>query len=84
MLSFRMGQFSLLWVDQMHRLKFDVDCVDCEWGTGVDLAILRSKLQADYGKKIKAVAVVHNETATGVTNNIGAIRAVLGELACRH
>eukprot|EP00244_Chara_vulgaris_P005993 TRINITY_DN229_c0_g1_i4.p1 TRINITY_DN229_c0_g1~~TRINITY_DN229_c0_g1_i4.p1 ORF type:complete len:402 (-),score=57.48 TRINITY_DN229_c0_g1_i4:351-1556(-) len=81
-ISFEMGQFSLLWIDQMRRLNFDVDAVECEWGAGVDLDVLRRKLEADKMKKVKAVCVVHNETATGVTNNIGAIRAVLD--ACNH
>eukprot|EP00250_Pteridium_aquilinum_P008404 c17919_g1_i1 orf=374-1579(+) len=80
--TFRLGQFSLLWVDQMQRLNFDVDVVDVEWGAGVDLAVLRQKLQADTGHAIKAVCVVHNETATGVTNDLGGIRAVID--ACKH
>lgn len=74
-----MGQFSLLWIDQMQRLKFNVDVVDCDWGAGVEPEVLRQKLLADYGHQVKAVCVVHNETATGVTNDIAAIRAVLGE-----
>eukprot|EP00475_Leptophrys_vorax_P027245 TRINITY_DN38843_c0_g1_i1.p1 TRINITY_DN38843_c0_g1~~TRINITY_DN38843_c0_g1_i1.p1 ORF type:complete len:431 (-),score=37.53 TRINITY_DN38843_c0_g1_i1:178-1389(-) len=81
-ISFRLGQFSLLWIDQMQRLKFDVDVVDCEWGAGADLGILRQKLRADYAGKVKAVCVVHNETATGVTNDIGKVRQVLDE--CNH
>eukprot|EP00270_Netrium_digitus_P011640 TRINITY_DN371_c0_g1_i7.p1 TRINITY_DN371_c0_g1~~TRINITY_DN371_c0_g1_i7.p1 ORF type:complete len:402 (-),score=82.89 TRINITY_DN371_c0_g1_i7:410-1615(-) len=78
-LSFRLGQFSLLWIDQMQRLKFDVDVVDCEWGTGVEKEVLRAKLLSDKERKIKAVCVVHNETATGVTNDIAEIRATLDE-----
>jgi len=81
-LSFSMGQFSLLWIDQMKRLKFEVDVVDCEWGTGVELSVLRAKLQADYAHQIKAVCVVHNETATGVTNDLAGVRATLD--GCRH
>lgn len=81
-ISFEMGQFSLLWIDQMKRLNFDVDVVNCEWGTGVDLGILRAKLEADKEHKVKALCVVHNETATGVTNNLAAIRKVLDD--CMH
>lgn len=81
-ISFEMGQFSLLWIDQMKRLNFDVDVVQCEWGTGVDLGILREKLEADKEHKVKALCVVHNETATGVTNNLAAIRKVLDD--CMH
>lgn len=64
----------------MQRLKFNVDKVEVEWGAGVDLNVLKAKLRADFSHEIKAVCVVHNETSTGVTNNIAAIRRVLGEL----
>lgn len=78
-ISFQLGQFSLLWIDQQQRLGFDVDVVDIEWGAGVDVQVLKQKLLADKYHKVKAIAVVHNETSTGVTNNIGAIRRVLDE-----
>lgn len=78
-ISFRLGQFSLLWIDQMQRYNFDVDVVDCEWGAGADLEILKQKLQSDYSHSVKAVCIVHNETSTGVTNDIGAMRKVLGK-----
>lgn len=81
-ISFEMGQFSLLWIDQMKRLNFDVDVVQCEWGTGVDMGILRAKLEADREHKVKAICCVHNETATGVTNNLANIRKVLDD--CMH
>jgi hypothetical protein len=35
------GQFSLLWIDQMQRLNFDVDVVDSEWGAGANLDVLQ-------------------------------------------
>ena len=78
-ISFRLGQFSLLWIDQMQRYNFDVDVVDCEWGAGVDLDILKRKLEADSSHSVKAVCVVHNETSTGVTNDIGAVRKIIGK-----
>lgn len=45
-----------------HRIKTDV--VDSPWGQGPNLDGLRSALK----QPTKAVAVVHNETSTGVTN----------------
>lgn len=50
--------------------------VEVEWGGGADEAKLEQILKADTDKKIKAVAVVHNETTTGVTSDIGQIRQV--------
>ncbi|KAL0294798.1 UNVERIFIED_CONTAM: Serine--glyoxylate aminotransferase [Sesamum radiatum] len=68
--SFLIGQFSLLWIDQQQRLKFNVDVVESEWGQGANLEILASKIAEDREHTIKAICIVHNETATGVTNNL--------------
>jgi len=78
-ISFLLGQFSLLWIDQMQRYNFDVDVIECEWGDGADLELLKQKLQSDRSHSVKAICVVHNETSTGVTNDIAAVRRVLGK-----
>ena len=46
------------------------------WGCGADEGKLEQILKADTDKKIKAVAVVHNETTTGVTSDIKQVREV--------
>ncbi|TPJ33817.1 aminotransferase class V-fold PLP-dependent enzyme [Mesorhizobium sp. B2-6-5] len=73
----RFGQFSHLWIDMAERFGMDVDVVDCEWGTGVPVEIYAERLQADRAHQIKAVFCTHNETATGVTSDVAAIRAAL-------
>ena len=78
----RFGQFSHLWVDMAERLGFDVDVTDCEWGTGVPVDIYAEKLMADREHRIKAVFVTQNETATGVTSDVAAVRRALD--AARH
>ena len=75
----RFGQFSHLWVDMAERFGLDVDAIDCEWGTGVPVELYAERLRADRGHRIKAVFATHNETATGVTSDIKAIRAALDE-----
>ncbi|KAM7465361.1 hypothetical protein LguiB_012923 [Lonicera macranthoides] len=75
--SFLIGQFSLLWIDQQQRLNFNVDVVESEWGRGADLDVLASKLAEDTAHTIKAICIVHNETATGVTNNLATVRKLL-------
>ncbi|KAK9828747.1 hypothetical protein WJX72_001909 [[Myrmecia] bisecta] len=77
--TFRYGQFSHLWVDMMERLGLDVIVVDRPWGEGADEAKLAEILKADTKKEIKAVAVVHNETTTGVTSDIGQCRQVMDQ-----
>lgn len=79
--SFLIGQFSLLWIDQQKRLNFDVDVVESDWGQGADLEALASKIAADKSHTIKAICIVHNETATGVTNNLATVRKILGNVS---
>ncbi|WP_375466358.1 aminotransferase class V-fold PLP-dependent enzyme, partial [uncultured Methylobacterium sp.] len=73
----RFGQFSHLWVDMAQRLGLDVIVQDEAWGTGADPEKIGEELRADKDHKIKAVMVVHNETATGVTSDIGAVRRAM-------
>ena len=73
----RFGQFSMLWVDMAERLGLDVDLCEVDWGKGVPVEDYAAKLTADKEHKIKAVFATHNETATGVTSNIAAIRAAM-------
>jgi aspartate aminotransferase-like enzyme len=53
---------------QVHRLDFP-------WGQGVDAAAVRQRLQMLPG--VKAVLVTHNETSTGVTNDLQSIAAAV-------
>jgi alanine-glyoxylate transaminase / serine-glyoxylate transaminase / serine-pyruvate transaminase len=79
-LASRFGQFSHLWVDMAQRLGYDVEVLDVEWGEGVPLARYEQVLSADSRHEIKAVLACHNETATGVTSDIGAVRRILDGL----
>lgn len=63
----------------MQWYNFDVDVVDCEWGVGVDLEILKQKLQLDYFYFVKVVCIVYNEIFMGVINDIGVMCKVLGK-----
>ena len=74
------GQFSWLWVDMCNRFGLDVNNVEVEWGRGVPLDEYRAALEADKSHAIKAVLVCHNETATGVTSSIKAVRDMLDDL----
>jgi len=78
----RFGQFSTLWVEMAQRLGLIVDVVDVAWGGGVPVQEFARRLGADRSGEIKAVFVTHNETATGVTSDIAAVRQALD--ACFH
>ena len=75
----RFGQFSTLWVEMAERLGLDVEVIDVPWGGGVPHAEYARRLAADVGDEIKAVFVTHNETATGVTSDVPAVRRALDE-----
>ena len=74
------GQFSLLWSDLCRRHFMQVIEIDTEWGEGVPLEKYSEALSNDSAHEIKAVIVTHNETATGVTSDIKAVRKLLDEL----
>ncbi len=78
----RHGQFSTLWAEMATRLGLTVDVVDVAWGAGVPVNEFMRKLAADRKGEIKAVFVTHNETATGVTSDIAAVRRALDD--CFH
>jgi alanine-glyoxylate transaminase/serine-glyoxylate transaminase/serine-pyruvate transaminase len=76
-LAFETGHFALLWAEMAKRLGPDVELVPGDWRHGVDAGQVHDKLAADRAQEIKAVTVVHNETSTGVTSSIPAIRAAI-------
>jgi alanine-glyoxylate transaminase/serine-glyoxylate transaminase/serine-pyruvate transaminase len=71
------GQFAVLWKDVAQRFGLEVDFVPTDWRRGADPAVVEAKLAEDKARAIKAVAIVHNETSTGVTSRIGEIRKSL-------
>lgn len=75
----RFGQFSTLWVEMAQRLGLIVEVVDVPWGAGVPVKEFARQLAADANDEIKAVFVTHNETATGVTSDVEAVRRALDE-----
>ena len=79
-LAGRYGHFSHLWIDLCERYQLDVTALDAEWGTGVPVEGFASVLGEDRDKRIKAVLVCHNETATGVTSDVAEVRALLDDL----
>src|SRR5947208_168054 len=73
----RYGQFSHLWIDLAQRHGLRVDILDVEWGEGAPVDRIEDILTRDKQHEIKGVLIVHNETATGVTSDIAAVRRVI-------
>jgi alanine-glyoxylate transaminase/serine-glyoxylate transaminase/serine-pyruvate transaminase len=81
-LACRYGQFSHLWIDLATRIGLNVHVLDAEWGEGAPANRVEEALAADKFHEIKGVLVVHNETATGVTSDVGAVRKAIN--AAKH
>ncbi|UCD77736.1 MAG: aminotransferase class V-fold PLP-dependent enzyme, partial [Desulfobacterales bacterium] len=76
-LMFETGAFATLWRDIAVRFGIEVDFVPGDWRHGVDPSAIEEKLAEDARRDIKAVVVVHNETSTGVTSRVSAIRKAI-------
>jgi alanine-glyoxylate transaminase/serine-glyoxylate transaminase/serine-pyruvate transaminase len=70
----RYGMFSHRWIDMCERHDLDVEIIECAWGDGAPTEKFHDRLAADRGHEIRAVLVTHNETATGVVSDLGAVR----------
>src|SRR5271167_3644930 len=76
------GFFSLNWGMRGEAFGLEIETLPNDWRTAADPAKLESRLREDRGHAIKAVLVVHNETSTGVVNDIAALRRAID--AARH
>jgi len=76
------GQFATLWKNMATKLGLQPQFIATEWRSGVDAGEVEARLKADSDHKIKAVCIVHNETATGCRSDVKAVRDALD--ACGH
>lgn len=71
------GHFATLWQKMATNLGLETEFLQTDWRRGVDPQAVEDRLRVDGDGKIKAVCVVHNETSTGSTSPIGAVRAAI-------
>ena len=92
-LMYETGHFAALWQKMATRLGLKTEFVSepgtcpetglpASWRRGVNAALIEERLRSDASHQIKAVCVVHNETSTGVTSDIAAVRRAID--AARH
>ncbi|MEP7105596.1 MAG: aminotransferase class V-fold PLP-dependent enzyme [Chloroflexota bacterium] len=72
-LAFGNGLFSSRYGDIARKFGVEVDTVDLRWGEAVTPEVIARSLRAQH----TAVLLVHNETSTGVTADVGAIRTAI-------
>jgi alanine-glyoxylate transaminase/serine-glyoxylate transaminase/serine-pyruvate transaminase len=71
------GHFATLWRNLAKELGLEVEFLPGDWRHGVDAKTVEKTLTEDRAHAIKAVAVVHNETSTGVTTRVSVIREAI-------
>lgn len=85
-LMYETGHFAALWHKLADRLGLKTEVMGLTgpdaWRHGVRADMIEERLKADTQHAIKAVCVVHNETSTGVTSNIAAVRKAID--AAKH
>lgn len=89
-LMFETGQFASLWNKLATRIGLKTEILSWQgqdehlpnapgWRRGVQADMIHTRLLEDKSHSIKAVCVVHNETSTGVTSDIAAVRKAIDD-----
>lgn len=92
-LMYETGHFASLWARLAARLNLSPEIIRWQgtdeyfpdapgWRQGVQAELIEQRLRADSKHHIKAVCIVHNETSTGVTSDVAAVRRAID--ACGH
>lgn len=71
------GRFAVGWGEMAGMLELEVDTLPGDWRHAVDPRALEARLREDGTGEIKAVMVVQVDTASGVVNDIPAIRKAM-------
>jgi alanine-glyoxylate transaminase/serine-glyoxylate transaminase/serine-pyruvate transaminase len=71
------GQFATLWKNMAEKLGLKPEFITTDWRTGADPSVIETHLRKDKNHEIKAVCVLHNETATGCLSPIAEIRKAI-------
>src|SRR5262245_15548096 len=76
-LALESGLFALGWGDMAKMMGVKVDVLKGDSRRAVDPAAVAERLAADTGREIKAILVVQIDTASGVANDLAAIRQAI-------
>lgn len=76
-LMYETGHFATLWKKMAERLGLAAEFLAGDWRQGADARRIAQRLEEDRQHQIKAVCIVHNETSTGVTADIAALRRAI-------
>ncbi|WP_041391709.1 pyridoxal-phosphate-dependent aminotransferase family protein [Sphingobium sp. SYK-6] len=76
-LMYETGWFATLWCRLARKIGLEPELLAGDWRSPVDAEAIGARLREDKAHRIKAVCVVHNETSTGVTSDIAAVRRAI-------
>lgn len=76
-LTLASGRFAVGWGEMARFMGADVEVLAGSWRAAVDPAALETRLRQDVKHEIKAVLTVQIDTASGVVNDIPAIRRAI-------
>ena len=71
------GQFATLWKGLAERIGLKPEFIESDWRHPLDPSDVEALLKNDKAGEIKAVCVVHNETSTGMVNDVAAVRRAI-------
>lgn len=69
-LSLVIGNFGQRWAKIAEAFGADVETISMPYGQAINPKDLKERLDKDTNKEIKLVTITHNETSTGVTNDL--------------
>ncbi|MDP4092748.1 MAG: alanine--glyoxylate aminotransferase family protein [Bacillota bacterium] len=72
-LAISIGAFGDRFAEIAKTYGLNVEKLSVNWGEAVNIDDVRNILEADKNKEIKGILMTHNETSTGVTNNVEAV-----------
>lgn len=78
-LAISIGVFGDRFASIATQFGAQVEKIDFPWGQAADPEVIREKISADLNYEIKAILITHNETSTGVCNDIKSIRQAIGD-----
>ncbi len=78
-LSLVIGNFGERWAKIAESRGANVERLSVGWGCAINPKDLKAKLSADKNKEIKFVTLTHNETSTGVTNDLKTLNDIIQE-----
>ncbi len=73
------GHFAQLWRNLAERMGLEVDWMEGDWRHGVNHEEVAKRLSDDREHRVRAVAVVHNETSGGIASDVAGVRKAIDD-----